>query len=115
MSYKNRNYKLFLRDILDSANKILEYTKDYNEENFYADTKTLEAVEYNLVIIGEASKFIPENAKEHLKDIPFEEIAGLRNRLAHDYLGIDLNIIWSIIENDIPHLKFVLEKFFENN
>lgn len=115
MSYKNRNYKLFLKDILDSANKILEYTKGYNKESFYADSKTLEAVEYNLVIIGEASKFIPEQAKEDLKDIPFEEISGLRNRLAHDYLGIDLNIIWTIVEIDIPKLKTAIENFFKED
>jgi len=113
MSYKNRNYKLFLKDILDSSNKILEYTKNYNKESFLADIKTTEAVEYNLILIGEASKFIPDNIKSDFMDIPFEEIAGLRNRLAHDYLGIDLNIIWAIVETDIPKLKTALEKIIQ--
>ena len=110
MSYKNRDYKLFLKDILESVNKILEYTKNYEYEDFFADLKTIEAVEYNLIIIGEASKFISEKIKEDLSDTPFEEISGLRNRLAHDYLGIDLNIIWTIVKVDIPKLKLNLEK-----
>lgn len=109
MSYKKRDSKLFLEDILDASNNILAYTKNYKCEDFFADKRTIDAVEYNLIVIGEASKYIPEEIKEELKDISFEEIAGLRNRLAHDYLGIDLSIIWAIVEFDIPKLKKVIE------
>jgi uncharacterized protein with HEPN domain len=112
VKYKDRNQKLFLEDMLLASAKILEYTVNYKDyDDFIADIKTIEAVQYNLIVIGEASKNIPDEIKEELKElIPFEEIAGLRNRLAHDYLGLDICIIWDIIEFDIPKLKKALEK-----
>ncbi len=113
MNYRNRDYKLFLKDILEACNNILEHTKNYSCEDFFADKKTIDAVDYNLIVIGEAAKYIPDDIKEKLKDIPFEEIAGLRNRLAHDYLGIDLSIIFAIVEYDIPQLQKTIQKLID--
>ena len=95
-----------------ASDKILDYTNDCNNyDDFSNDIKTIEAVLYNLIVIGEASKNIPYEIKRKLKKlIPFKEISGLRNRLAHDYLGIDLCIILEIVKADIPKLKEALEK-----
>ena len=111
MTYKNRDPHLFLQDIYQAAQSIINYTENIEYTDFIVDKKTFEAVCYNLIVIGEASKHIPEALKKQLKEVPFDEILGLRNRLAHDYLGIDNSILWSIINHDIPDLKQHLEKF----
>lgn len=115
MTYKERDYKLFLVDMIEASDKILEYTKNCKDyHNFIAEIKIVDAVQYNLLVIGEAAKYIPDNVKEELqKIIPFKEISGLRNRLAHDYLGLDLCIIWDIVEFDIPKLKNAIKKFLK--
>ena len=73
------------------------------------DSKTIDAVVRNLQIIGEAANRLPEEFRAHYSEIPWRNIIGLRNRIVHDYIGVDVEIIWQIVEKEIPHLKKQLE------
>ena len=104
-----RNDYLLIEDIISSCNKILNYTKDFSEETFIEDDKTIDAVIRNFEIIGEASNKLSEIFKEKNPQIDWFKMTGLRNRLIHDYMGIDLSIIWSVIQNYLQPLKNELE------
>lgn len=107
---KERAYKFFILDILNSTDKILKYTQDITFEEFLQDEKTIEAVERNFEIIGEAAKFIPDEIKEKFGNIPFNKIISLRNKIIHNYFGIDYELLWNIIKNRLPELKKEIEK-----
>lgn len=103
------NSKLFLIDILDSK-KIKDYTKGMTFDDFVKDSKTVDAVLRNLEIIGEAVKQIPEEIKEKYREIPWNQIIGMRNRLIHAYFVIDYEIIWYIVRNEISILEKQVDK-----
>ena len=96
-----REAKLLLNDILDSIEKIRIYVDGYNFESFLADSKTCDAVIRNFEIIGEAANRLPDKIREQYPDINWFRIRGFRNRIVHDYMGIDYSIVWTIIENDL--------------
>ncbi|MGC9081530.1 HepT-like ribonuclease domain-containing protein [Sulfurihydrogenibium sp.] len=100
-----RNWKLFLVDVLESIEKIENYTSEISFEEFIKDEKTKDAVVRNIEIIGEAVKHIPEEIKEKYNEIPWKKITGMRNRLIHGYFVIDYTIVWKIIKNELPDLK----------
>jgi uncharacterized protein with HEPN domain len=95
---------LLLEDIMESAEKILDYTKDLSFDDFSQDNKTIDAVIRNFEIIGEATHLLPEEIKERYPEIDWHHIRGFRNRIVHDYFGVDINIIWKIIHDQIPRL-----------
>lgn len=100
-----RDYKLYLDDILEAAKRIEKYTKGLTLERLKRNELTIDGVVRNLEIIGEAVKNIPANVKDKYPGIEWKKIAGLRDILAHEYFGIDLEILWDIIENKLPELK----------
>jgi uncharacterized protein with HEPN domain len=87
--------------MLDSALKIKKYTEHLDFDGFINDDKTIDAVVRNLEIIGEASNRIDSDFKAQNPDIEWKRIRGLRNRIVHDYFGIDHEIVWSIVDNDL--------------
>ncbi|MGC9101445.1 MAG: DUF86 domain-containing protein, partial [Caldisericum sp.] len=89
-----RNWKLFLVDVLESIEKIENYTSEISFEEFIKDEKTKDAVVRNIEIIGEAVKHIPEEIKEKYNQIPWKKITGMRNRLIHGYFVVDYTIVW---------------------
>ena len=99
-----RTSNLLLEDILDSGEKIFEYTKDLTFEEFQLDNKTIDAVIRNYEIIGEASNLLPDEIKEKYLEVDWDRIRGFRNRIVHDYFGVDLQIIWKITFDQIPSL-----------
>jgi uncharacterized protein with HEPN domain len=99
-----RTPRLLLEDILDSGKKILDYTKDITFEQFKSDNKTIDAVIRNYEIIGEASNLLPNEIKEKYTEVDWYRIRGFRNRIVHDYFGVDLQIIWKITFDQIPGL-----------
>ncbi len=99
-----RTPRLLLEDMLDSATRILEYTNNMTFEEFQLDNKTIDAVTRNFEIIGEASNLLPEEIKEKYSEVEWYRIRGFRNRIVHDYFGIDLQIIWKITFDQIPKL-----------
>jgi len=100
-----RSPRLLLEDILTAIDKIERYVRGLDEPGFLDDDKTVDAVVRNLEIIGEASRQLPEAYRDAHADIPWHNMAGLRNRIVHDYIGIDLQMLWHIIQNEIPPLK----------
>jgi uncharacterized protein with HEPN domain len=97
-----RNNKMYFEDILLAVDRILEYTSDYDFVDFKRDYKTVDAVIRNFEVIGEAAKNISSEIKTSYPAVPWDEMYSLRNRVSHAYFGIDYEIIWDIITNDLP-------------
>jgi uncharacterized protein with HEPN domain len=93
-----RDPKLLVGDILESAHKILGYTDGLTFEEFLNDAKTADAVIRNFEIIGEAANRLSEDYKSRFPEIDWQRIRGFRNRIVHDYFGIDYSIVWLIKE-----------------
>ncbi len=102
---KDRNYNIFIEDILEAMEKIGSYIKEISFEAFEANDMIVDAVIRNLGIIGEASAQIPTDIKEKFPDIPWKRMIGLRNIVIHEYFGIDLDTIWQIVTKNIPDTK----------
>jgi len=105
-----RTPELLVEDIIESCYKIVDYTKDISFEEFIADAKTIDAVIRNFEIIGEASNRLPEEFKDTYQNIDWFRLRGFRNRIVHDYFGIDYSIVWQIKETYLPQLIKNLEK-----
>jgi uncharacterized protein with HEPN domain len=100
---------MYLEDILLAMSRIAEYIYGYEFEQFYKDYKTVDAVVRNFEIIGEASKNIPSTIKEKYSNVPWAEMDLLRNRVTHEYFGIDYEILWDIASNYLPANKKQIE------
>ena len=99
-----RDWSLFLADMREAIEKIERYTRVMTWEDFQADSRTVDAVVHNLLVIGEAARCLPADIKERRQDIDWIAINGLRNRIAHEYFGLSLSVIWAIVQNDLPIL-----------
>ena len=99
-----RRWDLYVRDMLEACEKVSAYTDGMEQAAFVADDLTYDATLRNLEILGEAATRVPDEVREAHAEIPWRELVGTRNRLIHAYLGIDDDIIWSIIRDDIPEL-----------
>ncbi|MEX2411805.1 MAG: DUF86 domain-containing protein [Candidatus Paceibacterota bacterium] len=113
MSQDERTYIIFLTDIQTAMSRIAEYIKGYDFENFKKDYKTVDAVIRNFEIIGEASKNLSEIIKEKYPDIPWKEMYYLRNRVSHEYFGVDYEIIWDVATNYLPENKTQIDQIIE--
>ncbi|MBU1006961.1 MAG: DUF86 domain-containing protein [Candidatus Omnitrophica bacterium] len=100
-----RDYKLYLEDILQAIQKIEKYTKGLDADKLKKEDLIIDGIVRNLEIIGEAVKNIPQDIKNENLDVEWKKIAGLRDILAHEYFGIDLEILWDIVKNKLPELK----------
>lgn len=100
----SREPKLLLQDIVESANKILTYTAGLSYEDFLIDSKTVDAVIRNFEIIGEAANRLPSDIRLQNSNIDWQRIRGFRNRIVHDYMGIDFRIVWIVKETYLPQL-----------
>ena len=99
-----RKPELLLADILEAANKILKYVKNYSYEQFINEPKTSDAVIRNFEVIGETAKRLPEDFKTKQTKVDWQRMQGFRNRIVHDYFGIDYSIVWKIIKDYLPSL-----------
>jgi uncharacterized protein with HEPN domain len=105
-----RENKLYLKDILDAISKIEKYTKNLSYEEFFNNLMVIDAVVRNLEIIGEATKNLSKEIKSQYPEIPWREMADMRNKLIHEYFGVDLDIVWKTVKHRIPELKKNLRK-----
>lgn len=104
----------YIKDIKNSLEKIFKYTNDICFEDFIHDDKTRDAVERNFEIIGEAVKKLSEVLKNKHPKIPFKQIAGMRDKLIHDYFGIDYEIIWYTIQNKLPEFADEIDNIIKD-
>jgi len=108
-----KEHRAYLNDILSSIKKIEQYTKNMSFREFNQNELIQDGVVRNLEIIGEAAKKIPSDVKRLKPGIEWRKLAGLRDILIHDYFGVDLVIIWDVIQNKIPALKKDIMELFE--
>ena len=108
-----RNHKLFVKDILDCMEKIDEFIASMDFEKFMEDDKTKSAVVRKLEIIGEASKNIPKQIRQKYRELPWTDMAGMRDKIAHFYFGIDYLIVWEVIKERLPEIKPVIQKMLK--
>lgn len=109
---RKREPKLYLKDILDCIEKINSYVKNISFEDFSKNTLIIDAVIRNFEIIGEASKNIPEEMKTEYPEIPWKEMAGMRDKMIHEYFGVDLEIVWKTIKIRLPQILPLLEQIY---
>ena len=108
-----REYRLYIEDIADSIKRIKAYTKNISFEQFTKDNMRIDAVIRNFEIIGEAAKNVSKPLKDKYSDIPWKEMAGIRDRLIHHYFGVNLDVVWSVAKEDLPlvakNIKVIIE------
>lgn len=110
-----RAWPLRALDMLDAIEKIERYTADMDETAFEADERTVDAVVRNLEIIGEAARGLPDDAITAASDVPWRQIRGMRNILAHEYFGVNRSIIWETVERRLPALKAAVERLLSED
>lgn len=108
-----REYRLFLKDIVESCKFIEAFVKDMDFDQFLKDEKTLSAVIRKLEVIGEAAKNIPDSIRKKYPNIQWKQMTGMRDRLIHGYFGISIRLIWGTVKNDIPPLIPAISQIIE--
>jgi len=111
---KERNYTIYLQDILVAMTRIAEYLEGYTFDQFKKDYKTVDAVIRNFDIIGEASRKLPDHIKDNNPDLPWDEMYLLRNKVSHEYFGIDYEIIWDVCINHLPENRGQIQSIINN-
>jgi uncharacterized protein with HEPN domain len=106
--------RVFIEHILESIEAIQEFSKDMDLDELSSNRMKRNAIFREIEIIGEASKNLSNNLKKKYKQIPWKEIAGTRDKLIYHYFGVNLELLFKTIEEDIPKLKKQIEKIKEN-
>ena len=104
-----REWRFYIDDMIYFAEKVLAYTEDLDQAVFEVSGMTYDATLRNLELIGEAATHIPDNVRTGHPEIPWRMIIAARNQLIHGYLGVDNDILWSIIQDDMPELLSMLK------
>ena len=113
-SSPKRSYKDYLLDMEDALNKIEKFSEGFDFEKFCEDEKTQEAIIRKFEIVGEAVGKVPVKVKKEHASIPWKKISNMRNKLIHEYFGINKEVVWKTIKEDIPTLKGEMLKLMKN-
>lgn len=111
---EKRSELVYLEDILDAVRKIMAYLSDTSKSEFYANTEKQDAVLRRLEIIGEASKKISNALRLRYADVPWRQMAGMRDVVIHEYYGVSLDLIWNVAKKEIPPLQAKIEQIIED-
>lgn len=111
---KEREYGDYVEDILESIKAIEEFVEGMNFKDFEKDKKTVFAVIRSIEIIGEATKNIPTSIRNNNPKIPWKEMAGMRDKVIHEYFGVDLNVVWNTIKEKISQIKPLMKDMIKN-
>lgn len=114
MKKENRTYRIYLEDMNIAMERISEYIYGLSFIQFKRDYKTVDAVIRNFEVIGEASKNLPKDFKEKYPEVPWNEMYLLRNKISHEYFGVDYEIIWDVALNYLPENKKQIEVILYN-
>jgi uncharacterized protein with HEPN domain len=107
-----RDARLYLDDIFDAIEKIESYVEGLSFDEFKEDSKTVDAIVRNFEIIGEATKRISPEFKDKYPQIPWKMMAGTRDKLIHEYFGVNLQVLWKAVKEDLPPVKRNLKRVF---
>ena len=110
-----KDYRDYLDDIINAMTKAEQFIEKMAFEDFEEDEKTIFAVVRALEIIGEAAKKLPESLKNKYPKIPWREISGMRNKLIHEYFGVNLRVVWDTVKKDIPKIKPFFQEIIEES
>lgn len=111
---KKRTYKDYFEDILTSVTDIENFIKGKSFKSFVKDKKTVNATLRSLEIIGEAAKAIPDSIRNKNKDIPWKQMAGTRDKIIHEYFGVDYEMIWKVAKEELKNIKQPIENILKN-
>jgi uncharacterized protein with HEPN domain len=109
-----RDYGLYLKDILAAMESIEGFIAGMDLDTFQKDDKTTSAVMRKLEIIGEAVKQIPDEIRLKHSQVPWKEMAGMRDKLIHFYFGIDYHLVWTTVAERLPQVKQENQKVLRN-
>jgi uncharacterized protein with HEPN domain len=107
-----RDYK---DDIINALDEIGDFTKGMEFHDFSSDRKTINAFVRSLEVIGEAAKRMPEEVREKNPLIPWKRMAGMRDKLIHEYSGVDMDIVWAVIKTELPSLRPLIAEIAEDD
>lgn len=105
-----RDFRDSIEDILKSIDDSQKFIEGYTFDDFTVDQKTINAAIRSLEIIGEASKRIPDEIRNLAPDVPWKYMSGMRDKLIHDYFGVDLSIVWGVLIDELPKIQPEIEK-----
>ncbi len=109
-----KEYGDYIEDIIDSMDKAENFVENMDYQGFMEDSKTIFAVVRTLEIIGEAVKNIPESLRKKYPNIPWRDMAGMRDKLIHEYSGVRLDLLWNTVEVKVPELKPKFQKILKD-
>jgi uncharacterized protein with HEPN domain len=105
-----RAWRLRIEDMLDAAKTILDFTNGLEFAAFSGDRRTVDATVRNFEVMGEAARNVPEDVRQRYGGVPWSDVSEMRNVLIHEYIGVDLAIVWETIKSDLPPLVAELER-----
>ena len=111
---KHKDSKVYLQDIYEIIERIEDYTKNRNRDQFLDDYEKQDAIIRRLEIIGEAVKRVSVKIKENNPDIPWRQMSGMRDVLVHEYAGVNMGRVWDTVKKDIPRLKKQILKLLKS-
>jgi uncharacterized protein with HEPN domain len=107
---KDRELRDYINDLTEACEDILSFTKGMSYSDFASDKKTINAVIRSLEVIGEATKKLPASFRSNYPDMPWKQMTGMRDKLIHDYFGIDIQMVWQAVEKHIPHILALIRE-----
>jgi len=111
---RKRNILDFVRDISDAALKVYEFTNGMDLASFQRDERTVFAVVRALEVIGEAANRIPNTVQERYPNVPWRDMVDMRNKVIHDYFGVDVEVVWRTVCEDIPPLRAAIAEVLQD-
>jgi len=109
-----RDAKLYLEDILRAIQEVEDFMDNLSFDDFLKDIKTIKAVTMNFIVIGEATKHVPLEARRSYPEIPWSKIVGMKNILTHDYPAVKIEVLWKTAKKRLPELKPVIEEIISD-